>query len=522
MIASPKSAGLHHVTAFAKNPQQNLEFYTSVLGLRLVKLTVNFDAPDVYHFYFGDYLGHPGTLLTFFPFPNAGRGRPGVGEVGETCFTAPEGSLGFWTERLAAAGIEAQPETRFGEERIVFNDPDGLQLAISATAKEGGEDREGVSAREALQRIGGVTLSVDGYERTAAVLNAILGSTEGDSQGSLFRFHVGGTAVDIACRPGQFSAAMGAGSVHHIAWRAADAEQQLAFRNLIVERGLNPTPVLDRSYFQSIYFREPGGITFEIATDEPGFATDEPVESLGTRLMLPPWLEPKRQEIAASLPPVKPDGSSDKPDLGFIHSFEAGAGPDAATLVLLHGTGGDENDLLPLGRSLAPGANLLSPRGKVLESGMPRYFRRLAQGVFDEADVRARAAELAGFITRAKEAYGLTGKIMALGLSNGANIAAAIMLLHPEAFDGAVLLRATDPLSGPGSPDLRGKPVLLSAGLNDPLVSPEKLERLRDRLSEAGAGVSVLMLAEGHNLSMEELPDIRNWLAEMGFEPASA
>jgi glyoxalase family protein len=257
-MSETKSAGLHHVTAFAKDPQRNLDFYRQVLGLRLVKLTVNFDAPDVYHTYFGDDQGRPGTLITFFPFPHAARGRPGVGEVSETCYAAPAGSLGFWADRLTGFGLEARPDSRFGEERLVFEDGEGMRLAIVANGPEGGEERQGIGPRHALQRIASVTLSVDGYERTAALLTAVLGAEEMTSEGAIFRFRVGDTFADIECAPGRFGAAMGAGSVHHVAWRAADGAQQQAFRERLTQRGLNPTPVLDRSYFRSIYFREPG------------------------------------------------------------------------------------------------------------------------------------------------------------------------------------------------------------------------------------------------------------------------
>jgi predicted esterase/catechol 2,3-dioxygenase-like lactoylglutathione lyase family enzyme len=521
MSEAAKSPGLHHVTAFAKDPQRNLDFYRHVMGLRLVKLTVNFDAPDVYHTYFGDSSGHPGTLITFFPFPHAARGRPGIGEMSETCFEAPPGSLAFWADRLRDHGVEAEADTRFGAERLIFQDPEGLRLAIAATGAEGTEERAGIGPREALQRISGVTLSVDGYERTAALLAAVLGAEERDAQGALFRFQLGDTMVDLECAPGRFAAAMGAGSVHHVAWRAADDAQQQTFREALGARGLNPTPVLDRNYFRSIYFREPGGVIFEIATDAPGFATDEPMEALGSRLVLPEWLESRRERIVAALPPVNLSNGESAPvpraDLGFIHVFEAGASPAAPTLLLLHGTGGGEADLLPLGRALAPGANLISPRGKVLENGMPRFFRRFAEGVFDEADVRLRAGELADFVAKAREAYGLTGPIAAMGFSNGANIAAALLLLHPDVLDGAVLLRAMRPLSDVTAPALSGKRVLVSAGLQDPIVSAEQLTALVTLLEESGAQLEVLRHDAGHGIAPEELPAIEAWFAANGF-----
>lgn len=305
MTDRPASPGLHHVTALAKDPQRNLDFYRRVLGLRLVKLTVNFDSPDVYHFYFGDSQGTPGTLITFFPFPQAARGKAGTGEVSEICFAAPQGSLGFWRDRLAAAAIESQPDMLFGAERLVFTDADGTPLSIAAIAEEGSEDREGLSARHALQKIASATLNVESHEQTSALLKDVLGAVEAGNEGRILRFRLGDTDVDIASTPDLPRARMGAGSVHHIAWRARNEEEQQTFRQIVEERGPNPTPVLDRNYFRSIYFREPGGVIFEIATDAPGFATDEPFDALGSRLVLPPWLEPQREEIEAGLPPIR-------------------------------------------------------------------------------------------------------------------------------------------------------------------------------------------------------------------------
>ena len=297
----PKSIpGIHHVTAIAGDPQRNLEFYTGLLGLRLVKLTVNFDDPDTYHLYYGDGAGRPGTILTFFPWPGAPKGRTGTGQLTVVAFSAPEGALGYWMERVRAHGIDFEgPSTRFGEQVLAFRDPDGLRLELVSHA--GGEGH-------AIRGFHGVTLSEQGHERTAALLTGTLGFRFAGQAGNRFRYQTAfggpGSFVDILDLPEEPPGRVAAGTVHHVAWRAAGAAEQQAWREEIARQGLNVTPVVDRKYFRSIYFREPGGVLFEIATDPPGFTVDEPLEELGTHLLLPPWLEPRRAEIERRLPPL--------------------------------------------------------------------------------------------------------------------------------------------------------------------------------------------------------------------------
>jgi len=305
--------GIHHVTAIAGDPQANADFYAGVLGLHLVKVTVNFDDPHTYHLYYGDQLGHPGTILTFFPWPGAPRGRPGTGQVTVTAFTIPDGSLGFWVDRLKANQVEATgPSRRFDEEVIALQDPDGLHLELvaggsgSATnARPGGP----IPGQYAIQRFHGVTVAEEGYERTAGLLTATLGFREVGATGNRFRYTVGeGGAlgvVDLLCLPSGPRGRVAVGTVHHIAWRTPDDEAQRAWRAKIAQLGYNVTPIIDRTYFHSIYFREPGGVLFEIATDPPGFAVDEPLDQLGRRLTLPTWLESTRDELVTALPPLR-------------------------------------------------------------------------------------------------------------------------------------------------------------------------------------------------------------------------
>ena len=303
--------GLHHVTAIASNPQRNLDFYTQVLGLRFVKRTINFDDPGSYHFYFGDDLGSPGTILTFFPWPNASRGSLGAGETSATAFSVPGTALAFWEDRLSTAGVSITRADRFGDVVLGFTDLDGMRLEVIGHDDAGHAHAPRTSeipAEHAIRGFHGVTLNEAGLERTAPVLEK-MGFARAGQEGDRYRFSAEGAAlgrhVDIVVHPQANHGRMGAGSVHHIAFRAADDAEQLAWRETIQRMALNVTTVQDRTYFHSIYFREPGGVLFEIATDPPGFSLDEPVEKLGEELKLPPWLEPRRAVVEAALPVIR-------------------------------------------------------------------------------------------------------------------------------------------------------------------------------------------------------------------------
>jgi len=276
--------GIHHVTALASDPQRNLDFYTGVLGLRLVKLTVNFDDPGTYHLYYGDQVGTPGTIITFFPWPGASRGRQGFGQVTEVSFAVPRGALDHWAGKL-----DTQPDA---EGVVRFSDPDGLPLSIRAT-----EDGAG----RAITRFAGVTLT----ERDPNATSSLLSATMGYAADGVLQFQSAHDTVRIWHDPAARAGTMGAGTVHHVAFRAKDDARQLEWQQLLMAEGLGVTEVLDREYFHSIYFREPGGVLFEIATDPPGFAIDEAPEELGTHLKLPPWLEPRRTEIQRILPTLQ-------------------------------------------------------------------------------------------------------------------------------------------------------------------------------------------------------------------------
>jgi glyoxalase family protein len=306
--------GIHHVTAIAGNPSRNVDFYTRTLGLRFVKRTVNFDDPGTYHLYYGDERGKPGTILTFFSWEHAATGRNGSGVTEETAFRIPTDSIGYWTHRLVEKGVSHKAlERRFGDPVLSFADPDGMSLALVGIAGASSEPTwsDGtIPAEHAIRGFHSVTLMLDAAAPTGAILTDVFGFAETGREGAFVRYAADrsdpGGIVTIRETAGFLPAHMGRGSVHHIAFRAADDAQQAEMAATARKHGLKPTEQRDRNYFRSVYFREPGGILFEIATDAPGFAIDEPVESLGRALKLPPFLESRRREIEAALPPIEP------------------------------------------------------------------------------------------------------------------------------------------------------------------------------------------------------------------------
>lgn len=304
--------GIHHVTAIAGDPWRNIDFYVGVLGLRLVKKTVNFDDPFTYHLYFGDEVGNPGTLLTFFPWSSrATRGSRGVGQLTVFSFSIPYEATGFWKERLHKHNVDLQPSfVRFDEEVLLFNDHDGFMIELIGTTSDPRSGWEGgpVPSEFAIRGFHSVTLSELVVDQTAAFLSETLGFQLIAEKGDRFRFEANaggaGTYVDLHYQQNSQPGVMGVGTVHHMAWRTADENGQQKLRNRLLGRGNHVTPVVDRRYFKSIYFYEPGNVLFEIATDSPGFGIDENTNELGTRLMLPPWLEVHRSMIEQHLPTV--------------------------------------------------------------------------------------------------------------------------------------------------------------------------------------------------------------------------
>jgi len=304
--------GLHHITAIAGDAQRNYDFYTKTMGLRLVKKTVNFDDPQTYHFYFGDEVGTPGTILTFFPWKNVRQGKNGAGMATEIGYSVPKGSLDFWETRLEKFNIPYQKAERFGERQITFQDPDGLWLSLIEAKHQ--DDRRGFKTAEidsnvAIRGFHTVTLTLTNIKATAAILTEIFGYEQTENDDNLYRFKTdaveNAALVDLIESPSAERGLNAGGTNHHVAFRVRDEGDLMAMREKILARGLQITEKINRGYFFSLYFREPGGVLFEIATDNPGFATDETEENLGSSLQLPDQYKAMRAQIENGLPPLK-------------------------------------------------------------------------------------------------------------------------------------------------------------------------------------------------------------------------
>jgi glyoxalase family protein len=540
--------GIHHVSTIASDPQRNIDFFAGLLGLRLVKRTVNFDDPETYHLYYGDAVGTPGCIMTFFPWPGARPGRQGPGECAVVSFSVAPSAIAFWLERFVRHGVTHEAPVVRGtgddaERVLAFRDHDGAMYELvghaAAESRPAWTRAPGIPVEYVIHGFHSVTLWVEDGEPTERVLVDTLGFRATTERESTKRYVAGdgGPAriVDVRSIGGFMRGAKGAGIVHHVAFEVADDQAEVAVREQVIAAGLHPTPVIDRNYFHSVYFREPGGVLYELATTPPGFAIDEPVEHLGERLMLPAQYEPNRAQIEAILPPIHLPAPARAADffatmtgpedvsgdaLGFVHRYlppaDGAEQAGSTTLLLLHGTGGDEDDLIPLGRSLLPGAGILSPRGKVLEGGAPRFFRRLAPGVFDLEDLARRTDELAEFIDAAAKSYRLDrSRIIAAGFSNGANIAASLLLRRGPVVRGALLLSPMLPFEPDRLTDLSTTSVFIGAGERDPMASREMVEQLQTALTQAGAQVTMHWTPGGHSVTKDELDAAREWIVKV-------
>jgi glyoxalase family protein len=303
--------GIHHVTCITGDVQKCVDFYTGVLGLRFVKKSINQDLPDTYHIYFADYLGTPGTVMTFFGWPTWPARKTGSGQVTTVSFAVPEGALDFWSNRLEKLGVDSSRVSRFETDAVVLRDADGIEIELVGQAAD---DRwkpwpDGpVDKDHAIRGFQSVMLTVAESGATIDLLTKTMGFRRQSTEGNRTRFETGAggphSTVDVVESPEGPVGEESIGTVHHVAWRTADAASQVAWRDLLTRAGRNVTPVIDRWYFKSIYYREPGGVLFEIATDGPGFTVDENPEKLGTTLCLPPWFQVRRDRLDEILPPI--------------------------------------------------------------------------------------------------------------------------------------------------------------------------------------------------------------------------
>lgn len=504
------ASGIHHVTLITRNVQANVDFYVGFLGLRLVKRTGGYEDALQLHLFYGDRLGSPGSLVTFLVWEDGAPGRVGTGQVSEIGFAVPPASLGEWMTRALNRGVSFQgPQREFNEPVLRLKDPDGIIVKLVGldlpALQSWGE--EAVTPR----RLRAVTILTETPEETASFV-ARFGYRQKSRAENTIRMISDTDAVDIRDVSGYVPGIPGTGTADHVAFRAPDIPTLRAWDAELSPLNSSPTNLHDRKYFTSLYVREPGGALFELATDGPGFTVDEPPDRLGESLLVPPQDKDRAQDIRVMLPQFAMPGEPRVAprDLPFVHRFYTPHDPDGSTIVLLHGSGGTEADLMPLAHRVAPRATLLGVRGRSHEEGAARWFRRLTAITFDQADIRAEAEAFAAFVEGAVTAYGLdASRMIFLGYSNGANFAAAVMGLYPDAIRRAVLLRTVPVLENLPAADLTGSRVLMLTGSQDPFGRSSPA--LAAWFTASGAELDVRSIDAGHDLVADDEAMIREW-----------
>jgi len=505
------ASGIHHVTLITRRVQANIDFYLGFLGLRLVKRTGGFEDGEQLHLFYGDRLGSPGSIITFLVWEDGAAGRVGNGQVSEVAFAVPPASIGEWMTRALNHGVPASGPTReFGETVLRLKDPDGIIVKLVGVDLPAA--RPWGNEVIAPRRLRGVTLLTETPEETAAFVERF-GYHAGPRAGNLRRMVSDTDVVDIRDASGYVPGAPGTGTADHVAFRAADVAAVRAVEAKLSRLNSSPTNFHDRLYFTSLYVREPGGTLFELATDGPGFTVDETPEHLGQTLFVPPQDTERAEDLKVMLPQLALPGEERMPrrDLPFVHRFHVPENPDGTTIVLLHGTGGSEADLMPLAHRIAPRATLLGVRGRSHEEGVARWFRRLTMTTFDQADIRSEAEAFEAFVEGARTGYSLDPACMTyLGYSNGANFAAAVMGLYPGTIRRAILLRAMPALGDLPQAGLAGAKVLTLTGAHDPFgrYGPQ----FEAWLQESGADVDARTIDAGHELVPADMSIAREWL----------
>ena len=514
------TTGIHHVTGITANVQANVDFYAGFLNLRLIKQTGGYEDAEQLHLFYGDAAGSPGSLLSFLVWENGGRGRVGHGQVAEIALAVPRASIGDWLTRALSARVPVEgPIRAFGDPVLRLKDPDGLTVKLVGTDLPATAP---LSDPIAPTRLHSVTLLSADPDATAQFLTRF--GYRAESTDAATRRLVSQTdAVDLRDASGFVPSIPGAGVLDHVAFRAPDAAAVQQMR-LDLKALPGATQVHDRKYFLSLYAREPAGTLIEYATDGPGFTVDEPLDQLGQTLFVPPSDAERAHDLKLLLPQFALPGEERFPmrDLPFIHRFHTPEDPDGSTLVLLHGTGGNEADLMPLAHRIAPRATLLGVRGRSTEEGINRWFRRFDAVTYDQADLRAEAESFAAFVQGAISGYGLdAAKMLFLGYSNGANLLGAVMQLHPQTVHRAILLRSVQaletateagatPTETPAEiPDVS---VLMLNGAHDPFgrMAPALEQALRTR----GAAVDSRTLPAGHELTSADVDVAKDWLRD--------
>ncbi len=515
-------AGIHHITLITRKVQANVDFYVGFLGLRLVKQTGGYGDVTQLHLFYGDGAANPGTLITFLVWEDGAQGRIGHGQPSEISLAIDPQSTGFWLTRALSHHVEISgPTEEMGEPTLRLKDPDGVivkLVGVTGFPVPSGWDGSTVPSEHAIRRIRGATIMTEVPELTESFVARHFGYRQDKSTEFIRRLiSDSGDIIDIRDAKGFWSSAPGTGTIDHIAFRARDIAEVERVHGELGSSNSSITNVHDRKYFYSLYVREPGGTLIELATDAPGMAVDEAPEELGTHLFVPPDRADKIDELKTTLPQFSWPGEERViyRELPFVHRFYTPENPDGTTIVLLHGSGGNETSLLPFAAKAAPNATLLALRGRATDEGTPRWFRRFSANKFDQTDIASEAEALAAFIDGAIEAYRLDpAKLVFLGHSNGANMLAATMLLHPHVIRRAALLRAAMVLERPPAADLSDAEVLLITGDVDVFSNfgPE----LAGLLRQAGAQIDARTISSGHAFEAADIESVRAWLAARG------
>jgi phospholipase/carboxylesterase len=521
------TSGLHHITLITRKVQANVDFYMGFLGLRLVKRTAGFEDATQLHLFYGDAVASPGSLVTFLVWEDGSPGRVGHGAPSEISFAIRPEAIGFWLTRTLRFGIHSSgPALEFGEPVLRLTDPDGVIVKlvgqrdlVDALPWVSGD----ITEADAIRRLRGVTILSEHPLGTVEFLTRHMGFSELSRENTQIRLISGARdVIDVRDAAGFWTAAAGTGTIDHVAVRAPDRSHVDVVANDLGNGDHGATSVHDRKYFYSLYVREPAGTLIELATDAPGFAIDEPVDALGQELFIPPHFKAGDADIEPLLPQfgLPGQGRTIYRDLPFVHRIHVPDEPDSSTLILLHGTGGNEASLMPFARRLAPNATLIGIRGRSSEEGVARFFRRFSESTFDQKDIVAEAEALAAFMDEATTAYGLDQqKITHLGYSNGANMLAAAMLLHPALFRNAILLRAMAVLDQPTDADLSECRALMITGNQDPHAA--NADGLKDRLLLAKAGVTHRRIEAEHVLVKQDLELAAQWFTAVNSMTAA-
>ena len=510
--------GIHHITLITRKVQENVDFYAGFLGLRLVKRTAGFEDAEQLHLFYGDAVANPGSLITFLVWEDGSPGRVGHGAPAEIALAIRPEAIGFWLTRALQFNVQtAGPSQEFDEPVLRLTDPDGIIVKLVGVEDYGLVSPwtpRGIAEDDAIRGVRGATIWSDKPAETSAFLVGSFGLTSTAGAGGVERLVAsGGDVIDIRDASGFWTAAPGTGTIDHVALRAADRDEVEAVHKKLTDEQAGATNVHDRTYFYSLYVREPGGALIEFASDGPGFGIDEPLETLGSELFIPSHFRFKESDVRVMLPQFGLPGEEriTYRELPFVHRIHMPEDHDGSTLILLHGTGGTEASLLPLGRRLMPSARLIGLRGRSTVEGVARFFRRFGDGTFDQNDIRGEAEALAAFIEEARVAYGLDpNRTVFLGYSNGANMLGATMLLQPDSIKRAILLRATRVVEGALDADLSGASLLMVNGADDPYAAGAA--HLREQLAAGGANIEEVTLSAGHEIAVADESAAGRWL----------